>query len=396
MHGFLLSLLPAAGLAAAVSWAGDYGDGMPGIDNPAPTITALLHGNLSLAAHDQPIIGLTSIVLRMPFVALASAFGGGTMLGYRLGVFACAAAVGAVGVLVGSWALDRGRSPLLVAIVVALMTFNPVTIGMHLDGHPEELLGGALCLAAVLAAIADRPTLTGVLLGLALGTKQWTIVALVPALIACRHGRRRMLLIAVAVAAPLVLLLPLIDPSAFMQSSKLVGDIRTVYFRSWWWPLSDAHSITAHFAGGYVTATDHLMPLGLDRTAVSWLAPIVAVAIGWRYWRVDARHDSCDAVGVLALLLLLRCTLDPSFSSYYVVPFLIALLTWEVLVRPGLPVGSLLGMTIFWLAERFTTHAPAAACDLALTVGLTAYLVLGTLRARSEHEEVSGEVQVAW
>ena len=35
-------------------------------------------------------------------------------------------------------------------------------------GHPEELVGGALCVGALLAAARDRATLAAVLLGLAL------------------------------------------------------------------------------------------------------------------------------------------------------------------------------------------------------------------------------------
>ncbi len=378
---FLLPALPAGALALAVSWIGDYGAGIDGGDNPAPTIGALLHGNLGTAAHDQPIMGLVSILVRMPFVALAWAFGGGSMLGYRLGVFACGWIVGIVGVKVARWACARGRSPAGAAAIVALMVVNPVTIGIHLDGHPEELLGGALCVAAVLAAIDDRPMLAGAMLGLALGTKEWTLVAVVPVFLACRRDRGRMLLLAAVVAAPLVVALPLADPSAFARASKFVADLRFVYFRSWWWPLSDAHTVTIHLAGYTGTATDHVLPLHLMRGQVALLAPAVALGIGWRYARVARGHDPADALGLLALLLLLRCTLDPSFSSYYVVPFLIALLSWEALVRPGLPVGSLAGMAVFWLSGTFTSHPPAAACDLAVTLGLTVYLVRATLMA---------------
>jgi hypothetical protein len=37
-------------------------------------------------------------------------------------------------------------------VIMMLVVLSPLTLGAKLDGHPEELLGGALCLAAVLAA----------------------------------------------------------------------------------------------------------------------------------------------------------------------------------------------------------------------------------------------------
>ena len=89
------------------------------------------------------------------------------------------------------------------------MMLSPMTIGARLGGHPEELLAGALCVGAVLGALHDRPLLAGALLGLALGTKQWTLVAVVPVFIACRAGRIRMLAVAAAVGAPLALAVPL-------------------------------------------------------------------------------------------------------------------------------------------------------------------------------------------
>lgn len=77
----VLSVIPAAVLAAAVHSAGDYGSGIA--DDPAPAISALVHGHVLTAAHDQPFMGLTSILLRLPFAAIATALGGGRMLSYH-------------------------------------------------------------------------------------------------------------------------------------------------------------------------------------------------------------------------------------------------------------------------------------------------------------------------
>jgi hypothetical protein len=385
VRDYLLSLIPAVVLAVAVTSAADYAVGLSTGDSPAPALAALLHGNLTEAAARQPFLGLSSILLRLPFVAVAKALGGGMMLEYRLGLFGCAWVVGLVGVVVARRMQASGRQWLFCAALVALMVLNPATLGSRLDGHPEELLGGALCLAAVLAATEDRVVLGGALLGLAVATKEWALIAVVPTFLACQSRRRVLLAVATVVAAPLALTLPLIDPAAFSRSANIIGELRRVYVESWWWPLSVTHTVTVHVIGGQATAQLHLLPLGLSRADVSWLAPAVALPIGWRYWRVQGGRDRLDAIGLLALLLLLRCTLDPSFSTYYVVPFLIASLAWEGLTREGLPVGSLGGMMLLWAGSRFTSFGGAEVCDLVATIGLTAYLALHTLRpARSQ------------
>ncbi|MGZ4286847.1 MAG: hypothetical protein ACXVW5_21845 [Solirubrobacteraceae bacterium] len=149
-------------------------------DDPVPALSALAHGQVLVAAHSQPLMSLTSILLRLPFVVLGSLFGAGTLASYRLGVFACGLVAGVVAVAVVEFARARGRSALIAALIAALIVINPVTIGLERAGHPEGLLGGALWLAAVLAAISDRPLLAGAMLGLAIGTKQWAVLAAVP------------------------------------------------------------------------------------------------------------------------------------------------------------------------------------------------------------------------
>lgn len=151
----VLSMVPAAVLAALVHSAGDYGSRIP--DDPAPTIAALVHGHLSAAAHNQPFMGLTSILLRLPFAAIATALGGGRMLTYRFGVLPC-----------------------------------------------------ALVLAVVLLAVVRRAHVRPVV------------------------G----VLIAAVVAAPLVLTLPAMDPTAFARVSRGIGDLTWPSIRSWWWMVS--------------------------------------------------------------------------------------------------------------------------------------------------------------
>jgi hypothetical protein len=379
-----LPVIGAATIAAGVISTADYGGGVVIGDDPVPALSALAHGQLLAAAHSQPLMSLTSILLRLPFVVLGSLLGVGKLASYRLGVFACGLVAGAVAVAVVELARSRGRSGVTAALIAALIVINPVTIGFELAGHPEELLGGALCLAAVLAAISDRPLLAGAMLGLAIGTKQWAVLAAVPTVLACRRRRPAMLLVAGGLAAPLVLLLPVLDPSAFARASRQIGELHFVSFESWWWPFHHDHNLSAKISGVVPTLTRYTLPFGLSRSQIAWLPLAAAAAIGWRYRRIGADRDPANAIGVLALLMLLRCTLDPELTTnYYLLPALMALLAWEALTRPTSPLGSLLMLALLLANQHFRlhflAHPPPAALAIAPSVALALYLAVATL-----------------
>jgi hypothetical protein len=224
----------------------------------------------------------------------------------------------------------------------------------------------------------DRPVLTGVLLGLAVGTKEWALLAAVPATVACSRGRGRMLLIGAVVAAPLVLTLPVMDPTAFARESRGIGDLNWPSLRSWWWMVSGYRQVK--LAHGLSTSV-YLLPLGLTRADVSMLPLLIAVPLGWLHLRGQPRPR--DAMRLLALLLLLRCTLDPECGPYYTVPAITALLAWEGLDR-RISVAALIATAFFSLGEHDASAAAtlgtARFCWLAGTVGLAAYLIRGEFR----------------
>jgi hypothetical protein len=393
--GWVAASVPAAALAATTTGSVDYGAGMKTGDSPLPAISALLHGNLAGAARHQPVIGLTSILWRAPFVALASIFNSRMMLGYQFGVFACALVVGLLGAVVAGRAHARGQTWAIALGAVVLMVLSPLTIGARLGGHPEELLAGALCVGAVLAGTDEKPVLAGALLGLALGTKEWTVVAVVPVFIACRTGRVRMLAVAGAVGGPLALALPAADPAAFSSAAKLIGNLNEVSMLSWWWPFSVSHTVTVHVIGGSATATSHVLPFGLTRTTVFWLIPAVSAFVGWCFTRARTDRDPADVLGLLALVLLLRCTLDPSNVSYYHVPFVLALLAWETITRRGLPLVSLVTIAGIWgLEYHVFATTPLVIGYLTMTLGLTAYLGIALMRGPSHQGEPNEAIEI--
>lgn len=302
----------------------------PGLDyfNDASTaVDALATWDLKAFFANPPLMGPVSIAVRAPFVALV--YRGSLPAVYYAGALPCLAAVAAVGLLLRRRMLALGRPALAATLVAVVALVNPGTYRALHWGHPEELLGGALCVLAILAATRGRTWGAGVLLGLAIATKQWAVIAVVPALLAA--PRRRPVLLAVAAAVALACMLPqtIAAPGRFMAMNTSAAAAEPVVTApNVWYPLSDHNGAKRHFAG--------TIPPLLGAITHP-LIVLIGVPLGWLFWR--RRHSARpeDALGLFALLMLLRCVLDPWNIDYYHAPFLLALLSWEALARDGWP-----------------------------------------------------------
>ena len=203
-------------------------------------------------------MGPLSLLLRAPAVALA---GASSVWGYRLGALVCLLAVIALGGLIAQRA---GTSYGVIAAI--LLVVNPVSIDALRLGHPEERLGSALCVIALLLARERQVTRGGVALGAALATKQWALIAIAPVLLAApREGRMRVALAAGGVAAAIIGPLALADPRAFLAAMHHpafgVAEMRTGNL--WGWA-----AITGHISlGGGDTATTYVVPGWLQHVA---------------------------------------------------------------------------------------------------------------------------------
>jgi len=368
--------IAAAVIALAQPSVGDYlARNTSNPDNAAPAIDALIHGRLGRVPSVQPVMGPVSLLLRAPFAAAGHAIGGPT-LEYQLGALACLWVLAALALVIALRTHRRDGGLLAPAAIVLVMVANPLALSALDLGHPEELLAGALCVAAVLAADRDRAILTGVLLGLATATKPWAALAAVPALLALRTGRGRALLAAGGLAAALVAPLALADPHHLIAGSRKLAHSMRVYPWSAWWPVSLEH------AG---PARAWVMPWGLTRSAGQLVTGAVALGAGIAILHGRARRiDTQSALALLAALLLSRCLLDPQNLGYYAAPAVAALLAWEV-SRRGLPVVTILACLAGWATLLHPVASPALACALlylAWSVPLAAYLLSRVARNR--------------
>jgi hypothetical protein len=388
------------GACAAVVWnlthlygSGDYQPAAHVIgDNAGPAVAALAHGHPGRVISVQPLMGLVSLVWRAPFVALGSALGGGDRLIYALGCAACL--LPALGLI--AWLVRRADSPrrtLAAAVAAAVMVAGPATIHATHVGHPEEVLATVLATGAVISASANRRGWAAVLLGLAIGSKQWALLATPCVLVALPDHRAAVAVRAGLIAAAAIVVLPLASPAAFAHADASVGNLRTSDPFSVWWPVSPrpfgaVHAFTARF-----------LPLNLTRSEAAAFALVLAGAVLYAYGRrVGAgRMPPVDGLALLALLGLLRCVCDPDPLTYNFVAAVIPLVVWEAGVRRRLPVVSVAAWGLFALlpsgGDAFDAGLdPVIGQPAAVILWLAAMAALGCYLARASFAVPTAEL----
>jgi 4-amino-4-deoxy-L-arabinose transferase-like glycosyltransferase len=360
-----------------------------GVDYPKdaqPAIDALARGDLNAFFAHVPAMGPLSLLVRAPIAAL----GGADLTVYRLGALVCVLAAALAAAAIARAAVARtGQTPLAAAIVVALAAAGPMTVNALTWGHPEELLGAALCVAAVAIASKDRPLAAGIALGLALATKQWAVVAIAPVLVVA--PRKRLALAGVAILLAGALYLPSVLANTGAVTSQTKNAAHTydqVRPLSVWFPAANETDREVSDGVGTTTVTSYSLPSslgGLSHPAIVLLPiPLALLLIRRRRRKTDLE----TALAFLALVLLARCALDPVDNGYYHVPFLLALGAHEVLARRGLPLVSMLSATVLWLVVRKIPldHVSAASAVYlawaAATAATLGHRIYGPLKSR--------------
>jgi hypothetical protein len=320
-------------------------------DDAGPAIAALVAGKPHDFFANQPPMGAFSLLVRAPFAALGKLAGGNDLLIYRLGAFVCVLALGLLAVTLMA-IMARRRRPLASCLLVPVaIVVSPLTYSALEYGHPEELLGAALC--------------AGAMLGCALATKQWAALAVLPVLLAAPRGTRlRLALAAGGFAAALFVPMIAADTARFWLAQKSVGIAttfqHTVTASNVWFPFahgSTAPTLTPH---GIQVTTMYSLSSSLGHFTHPF-AIAVALALTAAYGVRRRRAAAEEALQLLALVFLVRCLLDPLTYSYHHAPFLVALTAYEGL-RRRVPV-----MTGFAFAAILTmTHVIAPLKEAAL------------------------------
>ena len=399
------AFLAACG-CAAMAWLGLYGFAWNDYETEArPAFAALTHGHVLEFLRLVPAYG-GSLIERAPFALLPSLWGGGALAVYRAVAAPCLLATAILGV----WLLARMRGAggprLARAVALGVCVANPITLRALELGHPEELMGASLCVAAVLLAAdrspgRDRSLLAGALLGLAIANKEWALLAAGPVVLALPPGRRRRCLASAGVSAAVVLVpLMLVNSGSFLASTRAAAAPgASAIFQPWqlWWFFGH-HGALVHGAFGAVKPGYRVAPAWTGTVS----HPVVlgaGLAIAASLWPRSSRRAlrEQDALLALALGLLLRCLLDTWDTSYYMLPFLLALLAWELGGAPRRPPLLALACSVLawlsfqWLPEHASADVQSAAF-LAWSVPFAGWL---GLRLFSAGHRASAEVPPA-
>jgi hypothetical protein len=380
-----LCAVVAAAASATMAWLGLYGFAWNDYDNEArPAIEALTHGHVVEFLRLAPAYG-GSLIERAPFALLPGLWGGGDLSIYRMLALPCLLA----GVGLGVWLVARmrseGRSPLARAVALGICVANPLTLRALELGHPEELLGAVLCVAAVLLAARSsvgraRPLMVGVILGLAIANKQWAVLAVGPVLLVLAPRQRLTFLLgAGATAAAVMAPLALFSSGGFVAGTGGLAAPSSTIFQPWqvFWFLGH-HGALAHGAFGAPKLGYRIAP-GWVGAVSHPLIVFVAAATTAALWLRSRRLTERDALLALALVLLLRCVLDTWDAVYYPLPFVLALLAWEVRGPADRPPVLALSSTVLvwvscqWLGQHASPDVQAA-FFLSWSLPLTAWL----------------------
>jgi hypothetical protein len=383
---------------ATMAWLGLYGFAWSDYEIEAkPAYQALVHGHVLRFLQLAPAYG-GSLVERAPFALLPGLWGGGALAVYRMVALPCLLAAAVLAVWLLARMRTHGHSTLARAVALGVCVANPITLRALELGHPEEILGACLCVAAVFVAARsaggrEHPLLAGALLGLAIANKEWALLAAGPVLLALPPGRRLRCLVSAVVACAVVL-----GPLVLATSGGFVANTRAAaapsaspIFQPWqvWWFFGH-HGALVHGLFG--------SPKPGYRIAPAWTGEIshpliiaVGLTIAACVWlRSHGRRlPERQALLALALVLLVRCLLDTWDTVYYPLPFIFALLAWEVgkdTRHP--PVLALLTSVLVWISFQWLPqHVSAdaqAAIFLAWSLPLAAWLAVRLFSPRRE------------
>jgi len=240
--------------------------------------------------------------------------------------------------------VQRGRAWL--QTVVTVIVLGPVAVGY---GHYEDVLALAFVMLCLRSAFRGRFLSAALLLGVAIGCKQWAVLA-VPTLVAIapRAERRRTLLAAAAIPAALA---AMVLPFDWSHASRALFEARS---------FPGAGHVALWISRSHAPLVSTPFRLGAVVTAI-------AVAL-----TIRDRADPPVVIGALAVVFFARLLFEPVVFSYYVGPPLAFAALHERLragrtLRTLIVGGALLLLfqwrpaPILWLPEAMTLGVVLAA-----------------------------------
>jgi hypothetical protein len=313
-----------------------------------PAVSRLMAGDLHGFLAVAPAYG-GSLLLTAPAIALGGAIGG-LNEAYRFGALACVAAAATLALALAAFQRSMGRAAPSRWLLIALLVASPAASWAVIEGHPEELLAAALCVGGMLLVLRGRITSGAILLGLAVGCKQWALLAVPLALVVAPGHRLRLSLLGAGSTMLLWAPLALVNTSHFLAANKSLASAPYIFNpEQIWWAL---HLDYLRPLGGPSSTIFGPAPIALVANYSHPLVALAAVLLALAWWARRRYVQPTEALLMLALVLLLRCMLDPWNVIYYQFPFLVSLAAWEVASERRAPLFALAASFLVWTNFR--------------------------------------------
>ncbi len=356
-----------------VFWMGDF------YLEVYPAYQAMMAGHTSAFFDLLPGYSGFVVVVGAPAALLTGALGGIETMVFRFTAVPGLISLAAVGVALAGPVRAAGNRAW--PLFLLLGAGGALALSALQYGHPEDMLATGLAIGAVLAARGGRVGWASVLIVGAVVAKQWAVIAILPAAMAAPRGGWK---IALAGATGAAILLALQTGAGGPVHGTITNTGTLFHPHQLFWPFG-------------IPATPEFIEAGHGtRMGPAWLAPLtrpmivgaaVAVAVAW-WLRSGPERNRDDVLGVLALVFLLRCMLDPWDLVYYHLPLVVALAAWEARRGRDLPVLALGTTAAVWFSfvvyDARTGNGPYLvylAWALPLAAGL-AFALLRPNRAR--------------
>jgi hypothetical protein len=351
-----------------VFWTGDF------YLEVYPAYEALMAGDAGGFLAMLPGYSGFVVVVGAPAALLTGALGGVETMVFRLTAVPGLLGLAAIGVALAGPVRAAGNRAWPVFLVFGAggaLAYSSLTYG-----HPEDLLATASAVGAVLVARVGRVGWASVLIVGAVVAKQWAVLAILPAAMAAPRGGMR---IAASGVVGAVTVLALQTQLGGAVHGTITDTGLLFHPHQIWWPLGVA-ATPEHIEAGHGT----LM-------GPAWLAPFTrplivggGIALAALWWlRSGPQRNRDDVLGLLALVFLGRCMLDPWDLVYYHLPLVVSLAAWEARRGRDVPVLSVAVTAACWLTfvvyDERAGYGPYAAY-LAWTIPLAAGLTVTLLR----------------
>jgi hypothetical protein len=124
-----------------------------------------------------------------------------------------------------------------------------------------------------------------------------------------------------------------------------------------WYPAASVETkVVGSGQATFVADVHHAPPLVGDLSHPLIVLLAFAVPLGLAAKRRSFRLSGGEAMGLLALVALLRCALDPVDNVYYHLPLLLALIGWDAFASRNLPWRALLGTSAALVFNHWADH----------------------------------------